>query len=194
MYAFKSYRNLSCDTADDTDRDMTPICLPRFTSGTKRELKNWTLTNFSYMMDIIYEWNSKLELLIKVHARIQGDNRGSRPPTTHPALAKSQQIRFYSKNISEYDQEIPQSQTTWKILVRSPWKITKLPNHYSILGNHLPAIETPFKWRLSGSLMMAYFSSILTLSPYQVKKCERWTSSDKTCRIRTYRYIIPALS
>ena len=35
------------------------------------------------------------------------------------------------------------------ILVRIPWKITKLPSQHSMTGHHRPASETPFKWRFA---------------------------------------------
>ena len=43
------------------------------------------------------------------------------------------------------------------ILVRIPWKITKLPSQHSMLGHHWPASETPLKWRFAGRPMMARF-------------------------------------
>ena len=35
-----------------------------------------------------------------------------------------------------------------------PLKITKLQIQHSILGHHLPASETPFKWRFAGGPLM----------------------------------------
>ena len=36
-----------------------------------------------------------------------------------------------------------------------PLKITKLPSQHSMLGNHRPARETPFKWRFAGGPSIA---------------------------------------
>ena len=41
------------------------------------------------------------------------------------------------------------------ILVRIPCKSTKLPSQHSMLGQHRPASETPFKWRFAGGPMFA---------------------------------------
>ena len=49
------------------------------------------------------------------------------------------------------------------ILVRVPWKITKLPSQPSMLGHHRPTSETPFKWCFAGGPMMARFECYLTL-------------------------------
>ena len=58
------------------------------------------------------------------------------------------------------------------ILVRIPWKITKLPSLHYMTGHHRPASETPFKWCFSsGPIMAPAFSGIWILSPpYQLKK------------------------
>ena len=55
------------------------------------------------------------------------------------------------------------------IMVRIPWKITKLPSQHSMLGYHRPASET--KWRFAGGPIMARFLWYLDpLSPHQGKK------------------------
>ena len=52
------------------------------------------------------------------------------------------------------------------ILVRIPWKITKLPSQYSMTGHHRSASETPFKWHFaSGPIMAPACSGIRILSP-----------------------------
>ena len=37
-----------------------------------------------------------------------------------------------------------------------PMKITKLQSQHSMLGNHRPDNEMPFKWRFAGGRMMAH--------------------------------------
>ena len=41
------------------------------------------------------------------------------------------------------------------VLVRIPYKITKLQSQHSILGQCRHASDTPFKWRFAGGPMMA---------------------------------------
>ena len=36
------------------------------------------------------------------------------------------------------------------ILLRIPWKMTKLPSQLSLSGYHRPASETTLKWRFAG--------------------------------------------
>ena len=44
------------------------------------------------------------------------------------------------------------------ILVRIPWKISKLLGQNSMLGHLRDASETPFNWRFAGRSMMARFA------------------------------------
>ena len=73
-----------------------------------------------------------------------GWDRGTRPPPPE----KLQKYKISQKKVSEYDQEIPQSQTADKpvvsILVQTALTITKLPSHDSISDHRLLASETPF--------------------------------------------------
>ena len=63
------------------------------------------------------------------HARIQRGDRGPDPPH---ALKKTQNKGLLSNTGPD------------------PLKITKLPKQHSMLGHHLSASETPFKWRFAG--------------------------------------------
>ena len=71
------------------------------------------------------------------------------------------------------------------ILVRIPWKITKLPSQHSMLGLNRPASETQCKWRFAGWPIRARFKWCLDpLSPHQrkqikqTKRGQSWTPSD----------------
>ena len=73
------------------------------------------------------------------------------------------------------------------ILVRIPWKITKLPSQHLMLGHHRPASETPFKWRFADGPTMARYSGIWILSSLiknKKKSYSSWTPSGKTFWIR----------
>ena len=43
------------------------------------------------------------------------------------------------------------------ILVRIPWKVTKLPSQHSMFGHYRPISETPFKWRFAEGPIMARY-------------------------------------
>ena len=62
------------------------------------------------------------------HGRIQRGDRGSGPPPCW---------------------KITKIQGILAILVRIPWKITKLPSQHSMLAHHRPTSETPLKWRFA---------------------------------------------
>ena len=50
-------------------------------------------------------------------------------------------------------------------------KITKLPIQHSMLGNHRPANETPFKWRFAGGpLMVRLWWYLDPSSPHKTEK------------------------
>ena len=49
-------------------------------------------------------------------------------------------------------------------------KITKLPNHHSMLGHHRNACKTPFKWRADHSPLLVLFGSSLPSSKKERKK------------------------
>ena len=97
-----------------------------------------------------------------------GGGKGSGP---HPPPGKLKNIVFLS------------------ILVRVPWKITKLPSQFSMTGHHRPASETPFKWRFASGPIMAPLLVVFVSPPpppYQLKTFlqSSWTPSDKTFWIR----------
>ena len=52
----------------------------------------------------------------------------------------------------------------------NPLKISKIPSQPLMLDHHRPARETPFKWRLSGGPILAFFSCIWSYLPSSTKK------------------------
>ena len=60
------------------------------------------------------------------------------------------------------------SQKYWvflAILVRIPWKMTKLSSQHSLSGYHRPASKMPFRWWANdGPLLVLYRSSVLPSS------------------------------
>ena len=76
--------------------------------------------------------------------------------------------------LSPYCHEIYLFYESWADPEGTPWKLMKIlglfspdpvknheatnvPNKHSMLGQHRPASETPFKWRFAGVPMMAHF-------------------------------------
>ena len=66
-----------------------------------------------------------------------GGGGGGQGVRTPPPLEKYKNIGFLSNNGPD------------------PLKITRLLMQHSMLGHHLPASETPFKWRFAGGPLMA---------------------------------------
>ena len=99
-----------------------------------------------------------------------GGDRGSGPPE------KSQKYRVLSNTGLD------------------PLKITNLRSQHSMLGHHRPASETSFKWRFSwraddGPPVVLFGSSFPSSKKKKKKKkkkkrCQSWTPSGKTFRIR----------
>ena len=58
------------------------------------------------------------------------------------------------------------------LLVRIPWKITKLPSQHSMLGHHWPASETPlaFRWRADDGPLFVVFGPLSISSIKKEKK------------------------
>ena len=73
-------------------------------------------------------WYYILHFPLTVHARIQkgGGGQGVCPPPPTPEKSQKYRVGFLA------------------ILVRIPWKITKLPSQHSMLGHHPHTSETPF--------------------------------------------------
>ena len=72
------------------------------------------------------------------------------------------------------------------VLVRNPWKITKLPGEHSMPGHHWHASETPFKWCFAVGPMMARLQWHLDPLRKKQKRCQTWTPSDKTFWVRAW--------
>ena len=105
--------------------------------------------------------------------RSRGSDRGTRPhppppPPPPPLLKNPQNIGFLSNT------------------GRDPLEITKLPSQHSMLGHHLHASETPFKWPFPGGQMMPAYSGIWILTSLvnkktkQKKTLSKFDPSDKT--------------
>ena len=125
------------------------------------------------------------------------DCKTRRTPRT-PSQYKTQQVQ----------QQTIKRRFLWKItnlygslaiLVLILLKITKLPSQQSMLGHYRPASKTPFKWRLAGGPIKAFFEWYY-LDPLSLKKKKKkkkrkkekktlsgfsWTTPDKTFWIRT---------
>ena len=63
---------------------------------------------------------------------------------------------------SQFPLEITKLNDFLAILVRIPWKISKLPSQHLMLGQYRRSSETPFKWRFAGGPMMARYFWILS--------------------------------
>ena len=133
-------------------------------------VRNAMLRNISLQTKTL----AKLSILIQIGLKLQNTGVWSLQNTGHQIFPSVPQFRIFNPFYSDWfpihidmrgsrgrtggpepHEKSQKISVFLAILVKIPWKITKLPSQHSMLGHHRPASETPFKLRFACGPIMA---------------------------------------